>query len=239
MNIELHAEGNPCAKSDFSYLSRLLFISVNLNQTCPPGFNISKSARSCVCEQRLAQYTDKCHITDGIGRITRNSSQQFWVGYDDQSHGLILHSHCPFDYCVSHDEVVFSLNNTDKQCAYNRSGFLCGACKKGYSLVLGTSQCKQCTNSNLVLLILFALMGIALVLFLLVCKLTIATGTLSGLVFCANIVGTNHTISLPANSVLSVFIAWLNLDFGIETCFYNELDTYSKMWLQFVFPVYL
>ena len=74
---------------------------------------------------------------------------------------------------------------------------------------------------------------------LLVCKLTIATGTLSGLVFCANIVGTNHTISLPANSVLSVFIAWLNLDFGIETCFYNELDTYSKMWLQFMFPVYL
>ena len=30
-----------------------------------------------------------------------------------------------------------------------------------------------------------------------------------------------------------------NLDFGIETCFYNGLDTYSKTWLQFVFPVYL
>ena len=166
--IELHAEGNPCSKSDISCISRLLFISVNLNQTCPPGFNISKSARSCVCEQRLAQYTDKCNITDGMGRITRNSSQQFWVGYDDQSHGLILHSHCPFDYCVSHDEVVFSLNNTDKQCAYNRSGLLCGACKKGYSLVLGTSQCKQCTNSHLVLLIPFALMGVVLVFLLLV-----------------------------------------------------------------------
>ena len=239
VHIELHAEGNPCAKSDFSYLSRLLLILVNLNQTCPPGFNISKSARSCVCEQRLAQYTDKCHITDGIGRVTRTSSQQFWVGYDDQSPGLILHSHCPFEYCISHDEVVFSLNNTDKQCAYNRSGLLCGACKKGYSLVLGTSQCKQCTNSNLVLFILFALMGIALVLFLLVCKLTVATGTLSGLVFYANIVGTNCTLFLTANSVLSVFIAWLNLNFGIETCFYNGLDTYSKTWLQFVFPVYL
>ena len=30
-----------------------------------------------------------------------------------------------------------------------------------------------------------------------------------------------------------------NLNFGIETCFYNGLDTYSKTWLQFVFPVYL
>ena len=65
-------------------------------------------------------------------------------------------------------------------------------------------------------------MGVALVFFLLVCKLTVATGTLSGLVFYANIVGPNRTIFLPVESTdaFSVFIAWLNLDFGIETCFY-------------------
>ena len=37
----------------------------------------------------------------------------------------------------------------------------------------------------------------------------------------------------------SVFIAWLNLDFGIETCFFDGMDAYSKTWLQFVFPVYI
>ena len=36
-----------------------------------------------------------------------------------------------------------------------------------------------------------------------------------------------------------VFIAWLNLDLGIEVCFYNGLDTYAKTWLQLVFPVYV
>ena len=36
-----------------------------------------------------------------------------------------------------------------------------------------------------------------------------------------------------------IFIARLNLDFGIETCLYYELDTYTKAWLQFVFPVYI
>ena len=84
-------------------------------------------------------------------------------------------------------------------------------------------------------------MGIALVLLLLVCKLTVATGTLSGLVFYANIVGVNRNIFLPVESpdALSVFIAWLNLDFGIETCFYNGMDAYSNTWLQFVFPVYI
>ena len=52
-----------------------------------------------------------------------------------------------------------------------------------------------------------ALMGVALVFLLLVCKLTVATGTLSGLVFYANIVGVNRTIFPPVKSTdaLSVF----------------------------------
>ena len=40
-------------------------------------------------------------------------------------------------------------------------------------------------------------------------------------------------------SPLSVFFAWLNLDFGIETCFYNGMDPYSQTWLQFIFPAYV
>ena len=84
-------------------------------------------------------------------------------------------------------------------------------------------------------------MGVALIFFLLACKLTVATGMLSGLVFYANIIGPNRTIFLPVESTnaFSIFIAWLNLDFGIETCFYNGMDVYSKTWLQFVFPVYI
>ena len=132
--LDLHAEHNSCDVE--------LQITVNLNQTCPPGFNISKSAKSCVCEPRLAHYTNSCNITNGVGQITRKSGQQFWVGYDNQSHGLILHPRCPFDDCVNHT-VVFPLNNTDMQCAYNRSSLLCGACKKG--CMLGISHCRRCT----------------------------------------------------------------------------------------------
>ena len=153
---------------------------VTINQTCPPGFNISESARSCVCEPRLAQYTNQCNITNGLGQITRDSSQHFWVGYNSSSYELILHPHCPFDYCVN-DAKVFPLNNTDIQYAYNRSGLLCGRCMEGYSLVLGINQCRKCANTHLASLIPFALMGVALVFLLLVCKLTVATGTLSGL----------------------------------------------------------
>ena len=239
--VELRADNSLYVQSFqcFAY-EYMLVIRVNLTQTCPPGFNISESEKSCVCEQRLAEYTQKCNITNRLGYITHDSGRQFWVGYDNQSDELILHPHCPFDYCVN-DTVVFPLNNTDIQCAYDRSGLLCGACKNGYSLVLGSSNCKHCTNDNLALVILFAVMGVALVLLLLVCKLTVATGTLSGLLFYANIIGVNRTIFLPrySTNALTVFIAWLNLNFGIETCFNNGMDMYSKTWLQFVFPVYI
>ena len=38
---------------------------------------------------------------------------------------------------------------------------------------------------------------------------------------------------------LKVFISFTNLDLGIETCFYNGMDSYAKMWLQLFFPLYL
>jgi len=37
-------------------------------------------------------------------------------------------------------------------------------------------------------------------------------------------------------------ISWLNLDLGIETCFFDgmdAMDAYVKTWLQFVFPLYV
>ena len=233
--LELYGDG-PCAA-----FGDVMRVNLTVNHTCPSGFSLSTSNKSCVCDRRLVEkaFTNNCTITNGFGKITRDSSKKFWVGYDD-SDGLILHPRCPFDYCVNYT-VVFPLNRTDVQCAYNRSGLLCGACKEGYSLVLGTSQCKQCTNRFLILIIPFAVMGVALVFLLFVCKLTVATGTLSGLIFYTNIVGVNRTIFLPVESThaLSIFIAWLNLDFGIETCFFDGMDAYSKTWLQFVFPAYL
>ena len=34
-------------------------------------------------------------------------------------------------------------------------------------------------------------------------------------------------------------ISLANLDLGIETCFYDGMDDYAKMWLQLTFPAYL
>ena len=34
-------------------------------------------------------------------------------------------------------------------------------------------------------------------------------------------------------------MAWLNLDLGIETCFYDGFNAYAMAWLQFMFPIYV
>ena len=232
VTLELYADG-PC-----STFGDKLVLELNGTQSCPASL---ENSSMCICDQAHKKYgIEHCTITKSeSAQITRHSNETFWVGYNHS--GLIFHPRCPFDYCVNHI-VHFTLNNTDMQCAPNRSGLLCGACNEGYSLGLGTFQCMECTNDdNLALLVPFAVMGVALVFLLLVCKLTVATGTLSGLVFYANIVGDNRTIFLPGESTnpFTVFIAWLNLDFGIETCLYDGMNAYSKTWLQFVFPVYL
>ena len=139
---------------------------------------------------------------------------------------------------------TISLAQPDEQCAHHHSGVICGACQENYSIALGGSKCLQCTSSLafLWLLPLFAVAGIALVALLLVCNMTVSHGTLNGLIFYANVVSVSGLTSLQNCSihpVLSVFIAWVNLDFRVETCFFPGMDTYQKVWLQLAFPLYI
>ena len=154
--------------------------------------------------------------------------------------GYITHPQCPLNYCTK-KKVHINLNNPDEQCRPNHWGLLCSSCKYGFSLILGSSQCKKCSNRYLALLIPFALAGVALVVLLFILNMTVTTGTLHGVIFYANIVAANYQIFFPPefNIVAKIFIAWLNLELGIETCFFHGMDAYSKLWLQFVFPFYI
>ena len=209
---------------------------------CPIGFEKSNSTSECICDHRLWQYTNSCKIDRQA--ILRNSSSTFWlhgVSYNNGTpEGFIHHPFCPLDYCTTEREYI-NLNHSDEQCSFKRSGLLCGKCKEGLSLVLGSSQCKRCSNNYLCLLIPFAVAGVLLVILLFLLNLTVTAGTLHGLIFYANIVAANHHIFFPqsSNNPASIFIAWLNLDLGIQTCFYNGMDAYVKTWLDLVFPVYI
>ena len=230
-NLTLYTNG-PCSREGNSLVVQIEILG------CPHGFEIHDKDDHCDCDERLTSFTDECDIETGT--IFKKRGSEFWVGYDFNSQGLILHPHCPFDYCKM-DELYIEVDDSDAQCSYNRSGVLCGECGQNLSLVFGSSHCKQCSNGYLALLIPFAIAGILLVFLLFILRLTVAAGTLHGLIFYANIVQVNSAIFFPPGSAnpVTVFIAWLNLDLGIETCFYKGMDAYGKTWLQFMFPIYV
>ncbi len=240
--MTLYAKG-PCSPTQTNTLN----VTVNI-QYCPAGYHLSKNDPICICAERLQKFTNTCLVDNKT--VLRDYNADFWVGYDSDSEykGLILHPNCPFDYCKS-DETYLAVSDSDQQCNYNRSGLLCGRCSDKLSLVLGSSRCLQCSNFYLLLLVAFASAGIALVVLLMVLRLTVAAGTISGLIFYANILQVNSAIffqlqmkttsTMMIANVFSVFISWLNLDLGIETCFYTGMDACAKTWMQFTFPLYL
>ena len=223
------------------------YVIVDL-KSCPLGFTLTHSPYHCDCVNILAEHGVRCDINGpGINR-----QAPVWIGCDYNSSEILFHDHCPLDYCKPHDIVIPTTNtsfNQDEQCAFNRKGFLCGECRENLSLTLGSSQCLPCSNVYFLLLLAFAVAGVALVVLIAVCNLTVTEGTINGLIFYANIIQINRATffpPLPHNSfirfiasVLTVFISWVNLDLGIQTCFYDGMDTYIKTWLQFAFPIYI
>lgn len=83
--------------------------------------------------------------------------------------------------------------------------------------------------------------GPALVALIFILNLTVSIGALNGLIFYANILASHRVVFLPFStpSFATVFISWINLDFGFVVCFFDGMDYYSRTWLQLVFPTYI
>ena len=244
--IRLFADG-PCGSSTPSIRHiDILFV----NCTCPVGFqpSTSKIRCQCECDSKLPPYFTNCNsTTSSITRYDTNS----WITYinDTDPPGYLTHSICPYDYCQPQTvNVSINLNlpnGADAQCAFNRSGILCGACQEHLSLSLGSSRCLPCPSYwpalFVVILLAAIIVGILLVTALLALNITVAVGLINGFIFYANIVSANSAFFFPSSepSFPTVFVAWLNLDFGIDVCFLNGLDAYTKTWLQLAFPAYI
>ena len=206
-------------------------------QSCPIAFPLDITNNACACISEL-EITPTITCDVNTQTITRHG--EMWIGYNNDNDCVIVHANCPFDYC-SENSVSFTFNMTEEQCLNNRSGLLCGQCDEGLSLMLGSNQCGQCTNNYIALIIPFALAGIALVAVIIALNLTVSVGTINGLIFYANVVKIYEHIFFSNGPVnfFSLFISWVNLDLGIETCFINGMGSCSKVWLQFFFPGYV
>ena len=220
-----------------------VYINITLLR-CPKGFIFQKQQQGCNCYSALLSNQFNCYLTHNKGYIQWNSTM--WVGesnFNRRSDGILLSPYCPQNFCKSGKKNVSFDIDPDAQCALNHAGVLCGGCRDNYSLAIGSSRCISCsTNSYLALFLFFVMAGLLLVSFIFLANLTVSKGLLNGLVFYTNVVWAYKialSLNLQQQNIMQVFIAWLNLDLGIETCLIAGLNAYWKTWLQFAFPLYI
>ena len=215
----------------------IFFVTI---KPCPVGFSADNLKKTCDCDAILNMdglSITSCNLDDGT--ILRPANSWLSASTVNDSHTYHVTLSCPFDYCLPHSSYL-NLSDPNTQCQFSRSGELCGKCKEGLSTVFGSSQCKKCSNMFLFIIVPIAIAGFLLVAMLFTFNFTVANGKINTIIFYANIVNINYLVFFPRyNSPLYVLLSLLNLDLGIEICFYDGMDDYVKSWLQLLFPIYL
>ena len=205
--------------------------------SCPPGF--IEINRTCQCDPIIVDYgITICNINNQTVLRPRNA----WISATPHiPYSYHISQQCRFYYCLPHSSHL-NFSTPNSQCQYNRSGLLCGHCQQGLSTVFSTSQCQRCSNVYLFLIIPITIAGLMLVIVLFFLNSTVTDGTINGFILFANIISINTSLvfsRLDDFTPAYTFISLANLDLGIQTCFYNGMDDYAKMWLQLAFPFYL
>ena len=208
---------------------------------CPAGFMYSAVEKKCICDENLLSELSItiCNINDQT--ILRPANSWLSAVHHNNSYTYHISVYCPFLYCLSYSSHL-DLSTSNSQCHFNRSGLLCGHCQQGLSTMFGSLNCQQCANVYLLLIIPIAITGVIFVFLLFPLNLTITDGTINAFILYVNIISINSPIFFTETNEFTLaytFISLANLDLGIQTCFYNGMDDYAKMWLQLAFPFYL
>ena len=220
---------------------------------CPWGFQLREDR--CDCSRYLCPKLKycQCDINTLSLVITHADHDIAWIGCDNASmHGdcsgkeLLYSNGCGRqEYCNhSHSYLYLAAFSAGDICAKHRTGILCGSCQPGLSVVLGTGRCEYCPQSNkyLSLVVVYLAAGILLVIMLTKFTRNVSNGSLNGLIFYANLVHQNRGAIFPQfhnADLLRLVIAWLNLDLGIEVCFFNGMTALHVIWLQIGYIFYI
>lgn len=225
---------------------------------CPNGFqlNFTKGLGTCTChsfliEKGIATHCDISNTTITIpnhtwftGNLlnTISSPINIPLQYNTSIVEPILAfgSICPFGFChrgVTQVNVLID----DFLCQEHRTGVLCGQCMEGYSTVMGSLECQVCTNMSLFYLLLYAITGIATVLFLFFFRITISDNLLEGFIFYAAIsqISLRDDIIYTENNTLKTFFSTLTMNLGHYHCLYDGMNSLTKTGINYAFPLYM
>ena len=224
--------------SEASKLNLLVSMDMTVLDHCPHGYNMinKSSGQLCECHRVLQDNYITCHFNT----LSFGLPPRYWIAAGTDNTSLSFSDSCLPSYC--RDTYTFKevfLSNLTQQCLHGRVGTLCGECPEGQSVVLGSYNCKECSNYGILVTVVYLVSGPLVIVFICVFNWTVSARAINGLLLYLNIISINSDLLLHSNSFPFVAISWLNFRVGIEMCLFDGMDEFAKTILSFAFPLYL
>ena len=227
------------------------YIAVTV-EDCPMGFILKNDVCECITMNMSNSYegVDYCSF-DKLDIYIRPG---YWAGLVEQG-GFFSTYACPFSYCIQTNHQTVLNDNSDMLCK-NRTGRLCGECKHGYGLSVGTLDCVNCTGSNFVawiILITTTYVPITIVFIsLLVLNMNLAVGPIHSFIFFCQVfpaisLDNNHwgdynsaitIISDIHSAVINVLSLRFNMYFTTNYCLSRSMNNMDYYLLQYASSLY-
>ena len=261
--------GTPGSKGNLSFsLSSIgdaeIFLPLVLID-CPPGYVLmgENKLASCVCSTDAG----KKSIYIGISHCNQSKFQAvlkrgYWMGYENSSFNqrIVASLSCPRSFCIKN--MSYLLPNTSSAleldeviCGMDRTGILCGKCRKNYSAFYHSEdlRCERNNHCNLgwliylvseILPVTFFFMAVIL------WDIQFTTGSIQGFVFYSQIFDTlllsaSGQIDARGSSsldALKFFLNVFNLNFFIHEnlsfCLWENASSLDILAFKYVTIVY-
>ena len=171
-----------------------------LLKSCPPWFKLKVYSGRCECSDLLKKFDSNSFCNIQKKTLETRSLNNLWLGKINTTNRLgkkntvlAIALNCPLSMCKTSIfgrkrdlKVSVKTGEVNGLCLNNRTGVLCSQCKPGQSVVAGSDQCMTCNNWYLFTIIFYLVSGVLLIGTLYCLRLTLASGTLNGLIFFAN-----------------------------------------------------
>ena len=226
------------------------YITVTL-QNCPIGFFLNDDICECITANNSNSYEGVAYCSASKSEIYIQPG--YWAGYV-REHEFFSTSVCPFSYCIqTNHPIALTGNNT---LCKNRTGRLCGECKPGYGLSVGTQDCVNCTGSHLIawsILIATTYVPISIVFIaLLVLNVNLAVGPIHSFIFFCQVfpaisLDNNHwgdyssAITIISNihsAVINIMSLRFNMYYTTKYCLSTSMKNMDYYLLQYALALY-
>ena len=214
---------------------------------CDFGFSFSTKTKSCTCD----------NIKNQDRMITRCEGKDVYLykniwaypfqkaaSTDEETTQVCPHGYCNVT-CSGRADFVDCKYNYKNQCAENRNqnynNYLCAKCSPGYSVVLGSEECRDCSKSSkwwLALLILLAVPAFVVV--VLCINVDVYKWFLNSLIFYYQVVHLFFTPMQDTDVVMRALMGAVDLrGLGVKSlgfCIHDGFNDMNKLVFNFSIP---